>query len=117
VYLCVCRTPRTFIEEPSSAAARRPYQIAVVSYEDILAETETLKSTIPIEKLFIFQVPKFLGEFWRKLHNVTFWETVTFIDEPPQYKLPNVNPPPFFMIPPGVGYIPPTDYTPTYFLR
>ena len=62
MYLCVCRTARTFIEEPSSSsAARRPYQIAVVGYQDILAETETLQSTTPIEKLFIFQVPQFLG--------------------------------------------------------
>jgi len=91
--------------------------IAVVCYEDILVERETLKSITPIDKLFIFQVPHFLGEFWRKLHKVKFWDTVTFIDEPPRYMLPNVNPPPFFMIPPGVGYIPPTDYTPTYFLH
>ena len=62
MYLCVCRTARTFIEEePSSSAPRRPYQIAVVGYQDILAETETIQSTTPIEKLFIFQVPQFLG--------------------------------------------------------
>jgi len=114
VYLCVCRTLRTFIE---TSAPHRPYEIAVVSYEDILVETGTLESITPIDKLFIFQVPHFLGEFWRKLHGVKFWETVTFIYEPPQYNLPNVNPPPFFMIPRGVGYVPPTDYTPTYFLH
>jgi len=71
----------------------------VVSYLDILAETEKFESTTPIDKLFIFQV--IFGGFWRKLHEVTFWETLTFIDDPPQYNLLTMSLPLFYMIPRG----------------
>jgi len=114
--MCVCSIARTFINTPSSAG--KPYNVAVVSHLDILAETEKLESPQHIDKLFIFQVPHFLGDFWRKLHSVKFWEILTFVDDPPQYHLPNVNPPPFFIIPPGVDNPPfSTDRTPTYFHR
>jgi len=78
VYLCVCRFPCTFINLPE---VRLPYLIGVVSFPDVLAEREKFEPSVALDKLIIFQVPKFLGSFWKQMQVVKIWDMVTFVDD------------------------------------
>jgi len=110
VYLCVCRLPRAFID---CCEVQIPHFICVVPYLDIVAEIGDFNPTTHIDKLVIFQIPKFSNSLWKKLYPVKIFDTLTFVDEPPQYYLPNCSPPPFFLIPPSLTNVPPTQRAPT----
>jgi len=107
--LCFCRIPLSFL---NTSDVRRPYDIDVVSFLDILAEKENFAPTSPLEKLIFFQVPKFSQSFWKKLYNVQILDTLTFVDQPSQYFMPNASPPPFFLIRKGIP--PPHQHVPTH---
>ena len=111
VYLCVCRYLRTFINLP---LCYDPYLVGVVSFLDVLAE-DKFKPTVALDKLIVFDLPKFSGYFWQKMKDVKVWDMLTYVKHPQCY--PNCSPPPFFLIPPGVAPPPTTEDVPTFFLR
>jgi len=112
VYLCVCRYPRAFINLP---LCHEPYLMGVVSFLDVLTE-DKFEPTVALDKLIVFDVPKFSGYFWKKMKDVKIWDMLTFVKDPPQY-YPNCTPPPFFLIPLGVAPPPTTEDVPSFFLR
>jgi len=102
--VCVCRLVRAFIDFPEKTSF--PYFIGVATFFDVMAETK-FEPRVPIDKLIIYQVPKFNSAVWRKLHVLKIWDVLTFVDGAPNYHLPNPSPPPFFLIPPS-QQLPPT---------
>jgi len=89
--------------------------MGVVSFLDVLTE-DKFEPTVALDKLIVFDVPKFSGYFWKKMKDVKIWDMLTFVKDPPQY-YPNCTPPPFFLIPLGVAPPPTTEDVPSFFLR
>ena len=105
MYLCVCRSAGDFINCEKVAI---PYFICVATFFELLLEQE-FAPQVPVDKLIVYQVPpKHNNTFWKKLHIVKFWDILTFVDEMPQYNLPNPSPPPFYLPRPSQG----TAHTP-----
>jgi len=93
VCVCVCRYLCIFIEFQQ---VQVPYFIVLVSFLEILGEREAFEPKVPLDKMIIFPLPKFSNAFWKQLHQVKIYDTLTFVDKAPQYYLPvppNKRPP------------------------
>ena len=119
--VCVCRLVRAFIDLPQKVTF--PYFIGVATFLDVMAE-DKFEPKVPMDKLIIFQVPKFNPAVWRKLHILKIYDVLTFVDGAPNYHLPNPSPPPFFLIPPSQQFppmrrqlFPPTEEIPSFYMR
>ena len=100
--MCVCRFPKAFIETPDLHV---PYFMCCTTFTGIMNVKVPFIPTTPLGKLILFDIPIFTGSIWSQLRNVQMSNILTFLQDYPQYFLPNMSPPSFFLIPLSMALI------------
>jgi len=75
---CVCSNARYFLE---TATMSRPFFVCVSTFADMAAEQAPFRITAEVEKVIIFNVPRYVENAWDFISGIPIIDLLTFSGE------------------------------------
>ena len=84
----ISRFPKAFIDTPKIM----PYITGVVTFVDIMSKKEPFVASTELDKLIMYDIPRFTRTVWNQIRNVNILDMLTLLNDYPQYFLPHMPP-------------------------